>query len=158
MLWQEAWNESFLPIHLHSVTGWLAGCGGHLVCLKHRWFSTHWLDWFAQTDSGSEAKFQPLLTAIRFATTKSHSARFYCMYLYVSVSLVHTSIRLYKHSSPHTHTHARPHSLRYLSTGTKTNTVSGAAAARGTAVQIPAQWDLFLSLGKQRESRGACPR
>lgn len=111
----------------------------------------------AQTDSGSEAKFQPFLTAIRFATTKSHSARFYCMVpICLSISRSHTHAivqTLLPTHTPSNYTQAHPHSLRYRSAGTKTNTVSGAAAAvRGTAVQIPVQRDSFLSLGKQSES------
>lgn len=107
-LWQEAWNESFLPIHLHSVTGWLAGCGGHWFCLKHRWFSTHWLDCFVS------APGHKLTPVVRRNSNRSWQLSdlpqqnltvlaFTAWYLFVSVSLVHTRMQLYKHSFPHTH-------------------------------------------------------
>ena len=58
----------------------------------------------AQTDSGSEAKFQPFLTAIRFATTKSHSARFYCMVpICLSISRSHTHAIVQTLLPTHTH-------------------------------------------------------
>lgn len=162
-MWQEAWNSSFSSICLHWLSERserahisLYADTGPIFYLVTRFLSTHPAEkaalWLNPALHGSKKKkviyqHQYLHSGWLSVMKKVTFVSFCVPYVHNDRSDTHS-----KTSSVHTH-----HSIYSLNINTNGRQLSSSSSSSnssgggGAALQIPAQWDWLMSLGKQKE-------